>query len=69
MIVALSIILFARHATKKMKTYPKAHKILLSGVETLKDFLEGIMGATLARKTFWFFATVFIFILFSNWFG
>ncbi|MCX6904411.1 MAG: F0F1 ATP synthase subunit A [Verrucomicrobia bacterium] len=27
------------------------------------------MGSALVKKTFWFFATVFIFILFSNWFG
>ncbi len=69
-IVALSIILFARHATKNMKDVPEgAQNFAEWMVETLKDFLEGIMGATLARKTFWFFATVFIFILFSNWFG
>ena len=33
------------------------------------DFLEGIIGPDLAKKTFWFFATIFIFILFTNWFG
>jgi F-type H+-transporting ATPase subunit a len=27
------------------------------------------MGQKLARRTFWFFASVFIFILFTNWFG
>src|ERR1041384_2574509 len=36
-------------------------------VESLHDFLEGIIGHKLVKKTFWFFATVFIFILFSNW--
>jgi F-type H+-transporting ATPase subunit a len=38
-------------------------------VESLHDFLEGIIGPDLVKKTFWFFATIFIFILFSNWFG
>ena len=33
------------------------------------DFLEGIIGHDLVKKTFWFFATIFIFILFSNWLG
>jgi len=69
-IVALSIILFARHATRNMKDVPEGAQNFAEWlVETLKDFLEGLMGAELATKTFWFFATVFIFILFSNWFG
>jgi len=38
-------------------------------VETLYEFLEGIIGSKLVKKTFWFFATVFIFILSTNWFG
>ena len=38
-------------------------------VETLYNFLGDIVGADLAKKTFWFFATIFIFILFTNWFG
>jgi len=38
-------------------------------VESLRDFLETIIGRDLAKKTFWFFATVFIFILFTNWAG
>jgi F-type H+-transporting ATPase subunit a len=31
--------------------------------------LENIIGTQLVKKTFWFFATIFIFILFCNWFG
>jgi F-type H+-transporting ATPase subunit a len=38
-------------------------------VESLHEFLEGIIGAELVKKTFWFFATVFILILATNWFG
>jgi len=38
-------------------------------VESLHNFLEEIVGADLIKKTFWFFATIFIFIFFTNWFG
>jgi F-type H+-transporting ATPase subunit a len=38
-------------------------------VEGLYNFLESIIGHELVKKTFWFFATIFILILFSNWFG
>jgi F-type H+-transporting ATPase subunit a len=38
-------------------------------VEGLHDFLEEIVGADLIKKSFWFFATIFIFICFTNWFG
>src|SRR5947207_9461547 len=38
-------------------------------VEVLYNFQEGIVGRKLVHKTFWFFATLFIFILFVNWFG
>jgi F-type H+-transporting ATPase subunit a len=31
--------------------------------------LESIIGSELVKKTFWFFATIFIFILFTNWAG
>ena len=38
-------------------------------VESLYNFLESMIGRDLVKKTFWFFATIFIFILFLNWFG
>jgi hypothetical protein len=38
-------------------------------VESLYQFLEGIIGPELVRRSFWFFATIFIFIVFSNWAG
>ena len=38
-------------------------------VESLYDFLEGILGKHLVKRTFWFFGTIFILILFTNWFG
>ncbi len=69
-IVAIGIILFARYATKNIKQVPDgAQNFWEFLVEGLRNFLEGIIGRHLTKKTYWFFATVFIFILFTNWFG
>jgi len=37
--------------------------------KALYAFLEDILGRDLVKKSFWFFATIFIFILFNNWLG
>jgi F-type H+-transporting ATPase subunit a len=69
-IVALGLILFARVATRKMQFVPAGAQNFLEWlVESLYEFLEGIIGSELVKRTFWFFATVFIFILATNWFG
>jgi F-type H+-transporting ATPase subunit a len=69
-IVALGLIVFARLATRRMREVPEgAQNFWEWMVETLHGFLEGIIGRELVNKTFWFFATIFIFILFTNWFG
>jgi F-type H+-transporting ATPase subunit a len=69
-LIAAGIIIFARVATARMKEVPDgAQNFWEWMVESLRDFLESIIGEKLARRTFWFFASVFIFILFTNWFG
>src|ERR1041384_6848907 len=69
-IVAVGLIVFAQVATRNMKQVPEgAQNFWEWMVESLHDFLEGIIGHALVRKTFWFFATIFIFILFANWAG
>lgn len=69
-IVALGIIGFARYATRNVKEVPDGAQNFWEWlVESLRDFLEGIIGRELVLKTFWFFATIFIFILFCNWAG
>ena len=69
-IVAAGIIIFARFATRKIQEVPSGAQNFWEWlVESLHDFLEGIIGPELVKKTFWFFATIFIFILFTNWFG
>ncbi len=69
-IVALGLILFARHATRDMQHVPSGAQNFLEWlVEGLYRVLEGILGRHLTEKTFWFFATIFIFILATNWAG
>ena len=69
-IVAAGIIAFAQVATRNIKAIPDGKQNFWEWiVESLHDFLESIIGTELVRKTFWFFATIFIFILFVNWFG
>jgi F-type H+-transporting ATPase subunit a len=69
-IVALVVIVFAQIATRNIKAVPQGAQNFWEWlVEGLYNFLEGIIGHDLGKKTFWFFATVFIFILFTNWAG
>src|SRR5438477_8072725 len=69
-IVAAGIIIFAQIATRTIKPIPSGIQNFWEWlVESLYNFLENIIGRELVRKTFWFFATIFIFILFVNWFG
>ncbi|EDY18064.1 ATP synthase F0, A subunit [Chthoniobacter flavus Ellin428] len=69
-IIALGIIIFARYATRQIKEVPEGAQNFWEWlVESLRDFLESIIGRELVKKTFWFFATLFIFILFANWAG
>ena len=69
-IVAVGLIIFARVATRDMKRVPGGAQNFLEWlVESLYGFLEGIIGPHLVKRTFWFFATIFIFILSANWVG
>lgn len=67
-IVAVGLIIFARVATRNMKRVPDGAQNLMEWlVGGLYSFLEGVMGPHLVKRTFWFFATIFIFILSANW--
>jgi F-type H+-transporting ATPase subunit a len=69
-IVALGLVIFARLTTRDMKQVPGGAQNLLEWlVAGLYGFLESIIGAHLVKRTFWFFATLFIFILSANWVG
>src|SRR5258708_1216889 len=68
--VAIVLIVFAQVATRKMEAVPSGAQNFIEWlVESLYTFLEGGIGHDLVRKTFCFFAPIFIFILFSNWLG
>jgi F-type H+-transporting ATPase subunit a len=69
-VVAAGIIGFAQAATRNIKPIPDGKQNFWEWlVESLYNFLENIIGRELVQKTFWFFATIFIFILFVNWFS
>jgi F-type H+-transporting ATPase subunit a len=69
-IVALGLILFARVSTRRMTAVPGgAQNFFEWVVESIYGLLESIIGRHLVDRTFWFFATIFIFVLAANWIG
>jgi F-type H+-transporting ATPase subunit a len=69
-ITALGLVVLARVATRHMEQVPHGIQNFWEWlVEGLYTFLEGIIGPHLVKRTFWFFASVFIFILAANWMG
>jgi F-type H+-transporting ATPase subunit a len=69
-VVAVGLVAFAQIATRRMTQVPGGAQNFLEWlIESLYQLLEGILGAHLAERTFWFFATIFIFILATNWAG
>jgi F-type H+-transporting ATPase subunit a len=69
-IVALGIILVAQLGTRNLKMVPTGLQNFVEWlVESLYGFFEEILGKDLTKKAFWFFCSLFVFILFTNWFG
>jgi F-type H+-transporting ATPase subunit a len=69
-VVALGLIAFAQLATRNMQRVPEGAQNFLEWlVGGLYGFLEGLLGRHLVDRTFWFFATIFIFIVATNWVG
>lgn len=69
-LVTIGIIVVAQIGMRAPKLIPSGLQNFVEWVvESLHEFLSGILGHKLALQTFWYFATVFIFILFANWFG
>ena len=67
-VVAVGLILFARFATRDMQKVPGGAQNFAEWlVEGLYNFLADIIGPHLVDRTFWFFASIFIFILAANW--
>lgn len=62
------IVLFCRMATGKMTLVPAGLQNFAEwAVESLYIFLENLMGPHLTKRTFWFFGTIFFFILVTNY--
>jgi F-type H+-transporting ATPase subunit a len=69
-VVALGLIVFAQLATQTMMPIPSGAQNFLEWlVGGLYNFISGIIGPHLTDRTFWFFASVFLFILSANWVG
>ena len=70
-IVAVIVLVFARRATKTMELVPNrgSQNVFEAVIEALYDMLEGIVGPHMVAKAFPLLATLFLFILVSNWFG
>ncbi|MGJ8642632.1 MAG: F0F1 ATP synthase subunit A [Luteolibacter sp.] len=64
------IVLFCRMATGKMALVPVGLQNFAEwAVESLYGFLENLMGEHLTKRTFWYFGSIFFFILVSNYLG
>jgi len=70
LIVMVVIVSFARMATSKMALVPDGKQNFVEFiVEFLYGQVEGIVGEKVAPRVFPLLATLFVFILVSNWFG
>lgn len=68
--VAALLILIAQLATRKVQLVPSGLQNFVEWlVEGMYDFFGEILGKDLVKRTFWFFCTIFLFILVTNWIG
>jgi len=68
--VAAFIIWFTRKATKNMTVIPGASQNFFEAVvQGLYDLVESIVGTHMVARVFSMLATLFIFIIVSNWFA
>ena len=64
------IVLFCQAATRKMALLPGGFQNFAEWtVESLYDFLGGLLGPRLNKRVFWFHGSVFILILVNNFIG
>ena len=67
-VLVLTIIL--RIATWKMERIPRGLQNFVEWVfETLYNFVEGLAGPRLTKRYFWYFATIFLLVITSNYLG
>lgn len=69
-LVALVLLVLTQVAVRRASLVPgRLQGVLEVVLDGLLGFLSSLMGEHLARKTFWFLATLFLFILCANWCG
>ncbi len=69
-LAVIVITLILRLATRRMERIPRGFQNLVEWVfETLYNFVQGLTGSYLAKKYFWYFASIFLLILVSNYMG
>lgn len=69
-VVSAFIIWFARQATKQLAVVPGPTQNMFEAiVQGLYDLIESIVGSHMVSRAFSLLATLFIFILVSNWFA
>ena len=70
LLVSVVLIVVAQLATRKISLVPTPLQNFVEWIlESLINFLSSVLGEALAKRTFWFFGTLFIMILFANWMG
>jgi F-type H+-transporting ATPase subunit a len=70
LLVTIGIVLFAQLVSRNVQPVPHGVQNFAEWiVESLYGFLGEIVGAELIKKTFWFFGSIFLFILATNWIG
>lgn len=69
-LAVLFITAVLRLATRRMERIPRGLQNFVEWIfEVLYNFVESLTGKYLARKYFWYFASIFILILVSNYMG
>lgn len=69
-LIAGFVLFFARQSTAKLRVIPGGMQNFFEAiVETTFNIIEGIVGQHMANKAFGCLASLFFYILFSNWFS
>ncbi len=69
-VAVVIITLILRLGTRRMERIPSGFQNFVEWIfETLYNFVEGLTGRYLAKKYFWYFASIFLLILVSNYMG
>jgi F-type H+-transporting ATPase subunit a len=69
-LTTILIVTFAQVVSRHIQPVPGgAQNFAEWVVESLYNFFGDVLGPELIKKTFWFFGSIFLFILVTNWFG